>query len=199
VNECPILHTDRLVLRPFTLADAPDVHRLAGERDIASTTLTIPHPYEAGMAEQWIATHQALYEKGELLNFAIIHGSDPVLMGAIGLHINQQHARAELGHWVGKPFWNRGYGAEAAAAVVGHGFGVLGLNRIFASYFRRNPASGRVMQKIGMTYEGCSRQHVQRWGVFEDLECYGILKSEYDLKQAGQSEHSASRPSPKIA
>jgi RimJ/RimL family protein N-acetyltransferase len=135
------------------------------------------------MAEQWIATHQGLYEKGELVNFAIINSSDRVLMGAIGLQIDQQHARAELGYWVGKRFWNDGSGTEAAAAVVGYGFGVLGLNRIFASHFRRNPASGRVMQKIGMTYEGCLRQHVQKWGMFEDLEGYGILKSEYALQQ----------------
>ena len=56
-KEFPTLTTARLVLRACTLADAPDIQRLAADRDIASTTLRIPHPYEEGMAEQWIATH----------------------------------------------------------------------------------------------------------------------------------------------
>ena len=85
----------------------------------------------------------------------------------------------ELGYWLGVPFWNQGYCTEAALAVVQYGFEVLRLHRIYASHMIRNPASGRIMQKIGMTYEGCQRQHVQKWGVFEDLATYGILQSEY--------------------
>jgi ribosomal-protein-alanine N-acetyltransferase len=179
MKERPTLETTRLILRPFTVADAPDVQRLAGDREIASTTLNVPHPYEDGMAEQWIGTHQAKYERGELVNFAIVRRADNALIGAIGLQINQQHTHAELGYWIGKPYWNAGYCTEAAQAVVGYGFEVLGLHRIHASYLTRNPASGRVMQKLGMLNEGCLRQHVNKWEVFEDLAIYGILKSEY--------------------
>jgi len=178
----PTIETDRLLLRPFTLADAPDVQRLASERDIASTTLNIPHPYEDGMAEQWIEAHEERYEKGELANFAVVLRSDDSLIGSIGLSINQQHADAELGYWIGKPYWNRGYCTEAAEAVVRYGFEVLGLKRICACHFKRNPASERVLRKIGMTHEGCLRQHVKKWGVFEDLEQYGILKSGYESR-----------------
>ena len=177
--ERPTLTTARLVLRPLTVADAPDVQRLAGEREVASTTLNIPHPYEPGMAEQWISTHQGAYERGELVNFAIGLRVDNALLGAIGLRIDQQHTHAELGYWLGKPYWNAGYCTEAAHAVVAYGFESLGLHRIHASHMTRNPASGRVMQKIGMRYEGCLRQHVNKWEVFEDLALYGILKSEY--------------------
>ena len=70
--ERPTLTTARLVLRPFTVADALDVQQLAGAREVASTTLLIPHPYEPGMAEQWISTHQERYERGELVSFAIV-------------------------------------------------------------------------------------------------------------------------------
>lgn len=181
MKERPTIQTDRLVLRPFTLADAPDVQRLAGDRDIAWATLTIPHPYEDGMAEQWINTHQERFERGELVNFAITLHSDRSLLGSIGLSINQQYESAELGYWVGKPYWNQGYCTEAAKAVVQYAFAELGLNRVRASHLKRNPASGRVMQKIGMVYEGCRRQDVLKWGVFEDLELYGILKSDYEL------------------
>jgi len=181
MKERPTLGTTRLILRPFTVADAPDVQRLAGDREIASTTLHVPHPYEDGMAEQWIGTHQEQYERGELVNFAIVRRADHALMGAMSLRINPQHAHAELGYWLGTPYWNAGCCTEAAQAVVVYGFEVLGLHRIHASHMTRNPASGRVMQKIGMRYEGCLRQHVNKWEVFEDLAVYGILKSEYAL------------------
>ena len=177
--ERPTLTTARLVLRPFTVADAPDVQRLAGAREVASTTLLIPHPYEPGMAEQWISTHQERYKRGELVSFAIVRRADNTLMGCMNLRLNQPHAHAELGYWLGVPFWSQGYCTEAARAVVQYGFEVLRLHRICASYMTRNPASGRVMQKLGMTYEGCARQHVQKWGVFEDLATYGILQNEY--------------------
>src|SRR5262252_1209729 len=72
MKERPTLETTRLILRPFTLGDARDVQRLAGDREVASTTLNVPHPYEDGMAEQWIGTHQEKYERGELVNFAIV-------------------------------------------------------------------------------------------------------------------------------
>jgi RimJ/RimL family protein N-acetyltransferase len=100
-------------------------------------------------------------------------------MGAIGLRITPQHTHAELGSWLGTPYWNAGYGTEAAHAVVVYGFERLGLHRLHASHMTRNPASGRVLQKIGMRAEGCLRQHVKKWEVFEDLALYGILRSEY--------------------
>lgn len=184
MKERPSLQTERLILRPFSLADTADVQRLAGDREVASTTLNIPHPYEDGLAEQWIGTHQEQFEQGREVVFAVVLHSERVLIGAIGLVINQHQERAELGYWVGKPYWNRGYGTEAARAVLQYGFEVLQLRRIHASHLKRNPASGRVMQKIGMTYEGCSRQHVKKWGIFEDLERYGILKSEYEPDEA---------------
>jgi RimJ/RimL family protein N-acetyltransferase len=72
-----------------------------------------------------------------------------------------------------------GFATEAGAALLRYGFETLGLNRIFAHHMRRNPASGRVMQKLRMRYEGSLRQHFRRNDRFEDLECYGILKQEY--------------------
>lgn len=183
VSERPALETEHLLLRPFALTDAADVQRLAGAREIASTTLNIPHPYEDGMAERWILSHQPRFERGELVNFAITLGGDGTLIGAIGLMLNGQHQRGELGYWIGLPYWNQGYCTEAARAVLRYGFEVLGLNRIHASHYARNAASGRVMHKIGMVREGCRRQHVVKWGEFEDLICYGLVREEYRRTQ----------------
>jgi ribosomal-protein-alanine N-acetyltransferase len=180
--ERPSLHTERLLLRPFSLADAQAVQSLAGEREIAAMTLTIPHPYEDGMAEAWISTHQEAFEKGEAVFFAITLRSDGTLIGAMSLEINQQHLRAELGYWIGVPYWNQGYCTEAAQVVVKYGFEELGLARIHAAHFKRNPASGRVLQKLGMSHEGSLRKHVLKWYEFVDFELYGLCKEDYRVR-----------------
>lgn len=173
------LLTERLLLRSPRADDATDIERLAGEREIAANTATIPHPYPEGAAAEWIALQAQRQRAGEHVTFAMVERESGRLVGAIGLRLVQAHRRAELGYWIGKPYWGRGYATEAARAVLRYGFETLGLNRIHAAHFTRNPASGRVMQKIGMTHEGRLRQHYDKWGVLEDIEFYGILSGEY--------------------
>jgi ribosomal-protein-alanine N-acetyltransferase len=175
----PTLKTERLVLHPFMLADAPAVQALAGAREVASTTLNVPHPYEDGMAETWIGTHAPGYAAGEQATFAVRLKEGNALVGAIGLTVSGDHARAELGYWIGVPHWNRGYASEAAVEMLRFGFEELGLNRIYAIHLVRNPASGRVMQKAGMRHEGTLRQHVRKWGAFEDVACYGLIAADW--------------------
>ncbi len=175
----PILETERLLLRPFTPSDAPAVQSLAGAKEVASTTLTVPHPYEDGVAEEWIATHAPGYEAGKHVIYAITERAGGLLAGATGLVFEPAHARAELGYWIGVPFWGRGDASEAARALLELGFEQMGLNRIQATYITRNPTSGRVMQKLGMRPEGLLRQHIQKWGVFEDMAVCGILAGEW--------------------
>lgn len=176
----PVLTTERLILRPFTAADAPWVERHAGDREVASTTLRIPHPYPPGEAERWIANHEENFARGLAVDFALTVAESGELVGSMGLRLDHEHAHAEIGYWMAVPYWGLGYGSEAARAVVAYGFDELGLHRIFASHMARNPASGRVLQNAGMRHEGCLRQHVRKWGRFEDSEQYGILRSEYE-------------------
>jgi [ribosomal protein S5]-alanine N-acetyltransferase len=114
----PTLDTSRLRLRPFALTDTPAVQTLAGEYDIAATTLLIPHPYPDGAAEAWIAAHAEKFLRGEEVNFAITDRESGQLMGAIGLRLTLAHRRGELGYWIGKPFWNRGYCTEGGQAML---------------------------------------------------------------------------------
>jgi RimJ/RimL family protein N-acetyltransferase len=100
-------------------------------------------------------------------------------MGAIGLHVTRNHDRAEIGYWLGVPYWNRGYVTEAAKAIVDYVFNTLDLNRVFAFHFTRNPASGRVLQKIGMKREGTMRQHIVKWGEHVDVDHYGAVREEW--------------------
>ena len=173
----PTLPTQRLLLRPFEVSDAPVVQRLAGSPEVALTTVNIPYPYPDGIAEQWIASHVTSWELGRFLTLAITAQLDG-LVGAVTLNINAAHRRGELGYWVGRPFWNRGYATEAAAALMDYGFTHLGLNRIQARHLTRNPSSGRVMAKLGMKPEGIQRQHMLVRGTFEDIAVHAILKSE---------------------
>jgi [ribosomal protein S5]-alanine N-acetyltransferase len=175
----PTITTRRLILRQFTLDDAPAIQRLAGAPEIAAGTF-IPHPYEDGMAEQWITSQQADYKEGKLINFAVVLADEQSLIGSIAMKLYPSHRNGQLGYWIGVPYWGQGYCTEAAWAVLQFGFTQLDLQRVRAAHFKRNPASGRVMQKIGMQHEGCRRRHYLHRGQFEDAMLYGILRHEFD-------------------
>jgi RimJ/RimL family protein N-acetyltransferase len=178
VKQIPTLFTERLLLRPFLLADAQEVQHLAGAREIADTTANMPHPYEDGMAESWIGTHQDAFQAGKEVTFAITLADGGGLVGAMGLIIQQEY-QAELGYWIGVRYWGNGYCTEAGRAVLEYAFGDLGLRRVHAAHFRRNGQSGRVLEKLGMVQEGVQRRHFLKWGRPEDLVLYGILESEW--------------------
>jgi RimJ/RimL family protein N-acetyltransferase len=181
----PILRTERLILRAFTLDDAVRVNELLADKEIAANTQLIPFPYAIEMATQWIEPQSKTWEEGRAAVFAVCL-PDPseqgTVIGVVGLEIDSVHERAELGYWVGLEHWGKGYCTEAAATVIEFGFEQLGLNRIFAYHMLRNPASGRVMQKLGMTQEGVLKRHVKKWGIFEDVALFGILRHSKRVK-----------------
>ncbi len=185
MKQQPSLSTHRLFLRPFELSDAADVQRLAGDRAIADMTLEIPHPYDIEMAQRWISTLPGKFERGEEIVFAVTIRESARPTGAVGLELTPRFERAELGYWISKDDWGKGYATEAAEAVISYGFTTLALHRIHATPFKRNPASMRVLQKLRMKYEGRAREHVKKWGVFEDLELYGILRDEWQQRNPG--------------
>jgi RimJ/RimL family protein N-acetyltransferase len=180
ISLLPTLTTERLVLRPLTLAHAPAVQRLAGAREVADTTLTVPHPYPDGVAEAWIAMHPDRFAAGDEAVFGITLRETGELMGVVGLVSTRAHRRAELGYWMGVPFWGRGFCTEAARAAVRFALTDWEMSRVTAHHFTRNPASGAVLLKAGMMREGMQRRHVLKNGVLEDIEMYGILREELD-------------------
>jgi ribosomal-protein-alanine N-acetyltransferase len=111
--------------------------------------------------------------------FAIALRADGPLVGAISLMGMVGGHRAELGIWIGKSYGGHGYCTEATPEVLEYAFGVLRLSRVHGIHFARNPASGRVMQKVAMRREGCRRHHIQKWGELDDFEMYGILEQEW--------------------
>ena len=112
--------------------------------------------------------------------FAVTARADGQLVGSVGLRdIDREHSQAEMGFWIAVDCWGRGYATEGAQALLRFGFEALKLNRIYAHHMLRNPASGRVLEKIGMRQEGVLRQRVRKWGVFEDVAVLAILKQEW--------------------
>jgi RimJ/RimL family protein N-acetyltransferase len=172
------LETGRLTLRPYALSDIRALVPLIGAREVAATTLRIPHPYTESDARDFIARTEDDRSNGSELRVAIILRQNDALCGGVGLRIDADHRRAELGYWIGVPYWGNGYATEAAAALVQYGFSTLGLHRIFASHVTNNTASAGVLRKIGMRHEGRHRAHILKWGEFLDLEMYGMLASD---------------------
>ena len=173
------INTARLSLRRFAASDAQRVAELAGAFEIADTTISIPHPYPAELAVDWIAQHEQEPHRSRAVTLA---ASEPTsgLVGCFELRdIDTEHAQAELGFWIGKPFWGLGYATEAGAALLRFGFEQLELNRIYAHHMVRNPASGRVLLKLGMRQEGLLRQRVRKWGRFEDVVAYAVLREDH--------------------
>jgi ribosomal-protein-alanine N-acetyltransferase len=175
----PTIHSERLTLRPFDLSDAPAVAAICADKDIAANTLFVPHPYALADAESWLRNHQETFDSGRDLQFAITLTPTRELIGAIGLVFEPAHDRAELGYWIARDHWKNGYASEAARAIIRHGFEATPLNRIAAYHFTRNPASGRVLQNAGMRYEGLLRQHIKKWGQYEDCVFYALIRSDY--------------------
>jgi len=185
----PVLETERLVLRPFQMSDAARIKALAAASEIYRMTLNIPHPYEDGMAEKWIATHASQFYEGSGVNLAVTLKADGILIGAIGLDATLRHQRTELGYWIGVPYWGKGYCTEAAVAVVRYGFTVMNYHKITSMHMECNPASGRVMEKAGMRQEGISIDQVIKDGRYHTMIVYGIINREQG--NAAHSENAA--------
>lgn len=177
--DASVMATERLVLRPLVTDDAPAVAALAGQREIADTTISIPHPYSEERAVEWIATH-TVRSGGKEVVFAITLKKSGILIGSMGLRdIDTEHSQAEMGFWIGLDWWGQGFATEAGRAVIRIAFEQLNLNRVHAHHMVRNPASGRVLERIGMKREGVLRQRLRKWGVFEDVVVMAILREDW--------------------
>jgi ribosomal-protein-alanine N-acetyltransferase len=185
----PTLETARLRLRPYRDADIAELVPLIGTREVAATTLRIAHPY----TEQDGRDFLALTQEPDKIWLAVALRGDGRQIGGIGLRVDQQHHHAELGYWLGVPYWGQGYATEAAREMLRYGFETLQLHRIFASHFKPNAASGRILVKLGMRHEGCQREHIRKWDQFVDSELYGILRREWQTSRQVSEQISEQR------
>ncbi len=143
-----LMRTNRLTLRPLQHDDAERIALLGGDWDVASMTGRIPYPYSADAAQHWLAG----VANGEMV-FGIWHAD-----GLIGLcgYSPQADGSAELGYWIGKPYWGNGFATEAARALMSFGFTNGRIKRFTCSHFTDNPSSARVIEKLGFKSLGPS-------------------------------------------
>lgn len=145
----PALATARLRLRRPDARDVPAIVRIVGQRDVAVRLSRVPHPY--GPAEARFFLEEVV--PGEWC-WAITLAGDDALIGVVGLTPDADPSGAELGFWLSPDHWGRGFMTEAARCVLSHAIETLRLTTITSGYFADNPASGRVLEKIGFVETG---------------------------------------------
>jgi [ribosomal protein S5]-alanine N-acetyltransferase len=167
----------RCIVRNWHTDDIPDLAFLANNRRVARNLRDVfPHPYSERDARAFVKRHTA---DPASTHFAI--EAEGRLAGAVGAEpLTGEHCHvAEIGYWVGEPFWGRGIATEAVSLLVGLAFEQLGVRRLQAAVYGWNGASARVLEKNGFTREGCLRNHVMRFGEVTDQFMYGLLREEW--------------------
>ncbi|MDQ4062057.1 MAG: GNAT family N-acetyltransferase [Pseudomonadota bacterium] len=150
----PRIETPRLVLRALRLADAPAIYRLAGDWEVARWTALIPHPYPEGEAERFIARSAAGNLSGTGLALAIAERDRPnALIGGCGWSLDRGGG-LEIGYWLGRPYWGRGYMTEVVRALADHAFRTTDVPSVRAGIFPDNLRSARVLEKAGFVESG---------------------------------------------
>lgn len=177
----PLLATARLHLRPLAPDDAPAIAAALQDPAIATGAADIPYPFSLETATRWIEMTIAMAARGTGITYAILAGDAGEHIGEIGLDMVPAHRRAEVGYWISRPFWGRGYATEATRRVIRLTFEELGINRVGANCYTRNIGSARVLQKSGLRYERSARQYFYNplTQQYEDVDFYALLREEW--------------------
>jgi len=177
-RELPALETERLTLRRMRRGDAEDVHRYASDPEVARHMLWEPHG-SLRDSENFLRFVEERYARGDPAAWGLEERESGRLVGTCGLQDwRPEYARAEIGYVLCRGRWGRGLMTEAVAAVVEFGLGEIGFNRLEARCFDGNPASARVLEKAGMSYEGTSRSSHLLGGHYRDLHHYAVLRDD---------------------
>jgi len=171
-----------VVLRAFATGDAARVAELAGDPDVALTTAAVPHPYTIEAAKTWIASHRDTREAGVAWTYAITRTDDDALVGAIEVRASSDPELA-LGYWIGRAYWRRGYATTAVRALIAMTFLGLDNDVLGASHLARNPASGCVLEKCGMTLARRERRP-HRGGADEEMCVWTITREQWSALRA---------------
>jgi ribosomal-protein-alanine N-acetyltransferase len=173
----PFLKTNRLILRPPVPEDAPAIEQYVSDRRIAETTALIPHPYPAGGALEWIRRSAVTLREGRGVDFSILLRDSGEFIGVVSLI--DRDVESSLGYWIAVPHWGKGYATEAVHRLIRHAFNARRLPSLNACHFAHNPASGRVMQKAGLLYQGVEPLGSAREGARYDRVCYGVTARQW--------------------
>ena len=176
------IETARLILRPFTMADAEPMFRNWASDDEVTKHLTWPTHASVEVSRMVLTDWTSSYRKPDYYQWAIVlkeNGPEPI--GSISVvHIKGKTRCATIGYCMSHAHWGKGIMTEALSALIDFLFDQVGFNRIEAEHDPNNPASGRVMEKAGMTYEGTSRQEGWSNQGIIDVSRWAILRCDYE-------------------
>ena len=175
------IETEHLILRPYTAADAQAMYQNWASSEEVTRYLTWPPHSSAEASRMLLKAWEESYQNPAVYHWGItLKGSDTVIGDISVVHMNEKTAAAELGWCLGQSFWGKGIMPEAALAVLNYLFDRVGFHRVEARHDKNNPKSGRVMQKIGLQYEGTMRAaDVNNQGIC-DMVQYAILREEWE-------------------
>ncbi|MEK5491110.1 GNAT family protein [Paenibacillus sp. FSL R7-0297] len=170
--------TNRLLIREFRSEDVQRVHEYASDPAVAKYMIWGPNSLEDTRSYIRLTLDMQQQESRQGFEYAVVLKQGNVLIGGCGIHISGE-GQGEIGYCYNRSYWGQGIASEAAAVLLEWGFNDLNLHRIYATCRPENTGSARVMQRIGMVYEGHLREHMRHKGKWLDSYQYSILKDEY--------------------
>jgi len=181
------LETPRLILRRLTLADAEPMYRNWASDPGVTKFLTWPTHSSVEVTKQILALWASHYEELNYYQWGIVVKDENALIGTIAaVKTDDEIKAAEIGYCIGQNWWHKGYTSEALGAVINFLFDEVGVNRVAISHAVKNPASGRVAQKCGLTLEGTARAYFKSAaGEWLDIRTYSILREEFERARKG--------------
>lgn len=178
LRRLPDLESSRLILRKVRAGDLQAVHAYASNPAVTEHLVWEPHRTLED-TRRYVSEILRRYRDGELAPWAIELRAGGEMIGTCGFVTWYRHdARAEIAYVLAQPYWNRGYATEAVRAAIDFGFASMELNRIEGRCMVENVASARVLEKLGMRYEGAMRQQIRAKGRFRDVRLYAILRGD---------------------
>lgn len=176
-SNMPTLHTERLSLRPMHPIDAEDMFDYAKREDVTEYLLWSPHP-NVSYTRDYLNYIQSRYSLGDFFDWAIIDKDSRRMIGTCGFtRINTDNDAGEIGYVLNPDFWGKGYAVEAARRVIEFGFEELSLHRIEARFMQGNERSLRVMEKLGMQFEGYHKDEIFVKGSYKTIGVCAIVRA----------------------
>lgn len=181
-SKMPVLQTERLTLRKLTPRDAQDMFDYAHRADVTRYLTWSPHP-DVRYSREYLEYLQGRYAGGMYYDWGVIDRSNGKMIGTCGFtSFNCTHDKAEIGYVLHPDYWGKGLAAEAVKKILDFGFEKLRLHRIEAKFMKENARSLRVMEKVGMTFEGYEREAMLIKGRYVTVGTCAILKDEWEKK-----------------
>ncbi len=178
-----LLKGETINVRKMRLSDAQNLYDNVKHKEVVKYTQAIPHPYPKDGAQKFIRSSFSNIKKNKAYELAIVLKESDKLIGIVSLlSVDMKNNNAELGYWLGKKHWGKGYVTQAVKLILDFGFNQLKLHRIYAKLFDKNIGSKKVLEKTGFKLEGTFKEHQYRHKKWQDVLRYGLLKKDYKLQ-----------------